>query len=105
MISAAIASGLRTASTSAPARSSVTTMRRSWSRSLEIASTRRFDKVLRAQVDGPRPPDDIRAGRLLPFLVLICHRQIRAEPLVGVGEIFQVRLVVEEHVGLVGMAE
>src|ERR1700712_436835 len=47
MMSVAIAEGLRTASTSAPARSSVATMRRSWSRSEEIARTR-FDKVPRA---------------------------------------------------------
>src|SRR6185312_13280753 len=47
MTSVAIADGLRTASTSAPARSSVATMRRSWSRSEEIARTR-FDKVPRA---------------------------------------------------------
>src|SRR3954467_8549703 len=47
MTSVAIADGLRTASTSAPARSSVATMRLSWSRSEEIARTR-FDKVPRA---------------------------------------------------------
>src|SRR5262245_28397849 len=45
MVSPEIASGVRTASTSAPARSSVATMRRSCSRSDEMARTRRFDKI------------------------------------------------------------
>src|ERR1041384_1322275 len=101
MTSAAIASGLRTASTPAPARSSVTTMRRSWSRSLEIASTRRFDKIPRASAHGPSHAMITGPRRL----VLISRGQVRSEPLVGVGKVLEMWLVVEEHVGLVGVGE
>src|ERR1051325_5883656 len=105
MTSAAIALGVRTASTPAPARSSVTTMRRSWSRSLEIASTRRFDKIPRASAHGPSHAMISGPGAGGRRLVLISRRQVRSEALVRVGKVLEVRLVIEEHVGLVGVGE
>src|SRR5687767_12482603 len=102
MTSAAIASGLRTASTSAPARSRAATIRRSWSRSLEIARTRRFDKGSpdslktaspRLRQHTPGSGRDVVLGRIS---VLVHRREVRAESLVGVRQVLEMGLVIEE---------